>query len=361
MPKYFDRRDLTLPGGPIDRRTLATRGQEPFTSHTVGDFTDYAIAGLADVTLFDHLNLIAGARFDYLDMTSEVLLDSLADPGLKASDTDDAFSWSTSISYELPFGIRPYATYAEQSTLILGQGGQIPTELLRDGNAVGDSKLKEFGIKASLLDNRMYLALDYFEQERVDFNAQDTVTNNSTEAKGYEFEARWVVNPVVTLTAAYTNLKVYNLSAEQAGSQFSFAGAADLNGANPALAYGGVVPSIVLVNDREASRKAGIPENVLSLYALFSASGVFDGLTGTIGMTDVDSVYSGFSKSVKLPSYTLVNASVYYETRSWKLGLQGKNLTDERYFRSNFPDLFGSSVVLPELPRNYLMSASYKF
>ena len=52
---------------------------------------------------------------------------------------------------------------------------------------------------------------------------------------------------------------------------------------------------------------------------------------------------------------------MYYETKSWKVGLQGKNLTDERYFRSNFPDLFGSSVVLPELPRSYLVSAAYKF
>ncbi|MET0497618.1 MAG: TonB-dependent receptor [Steroidobacteraceae bacterium] len=359
--EYFDRRDLTLPGSPIDRRTLATRGQEPYNAHTVGDYTDYAIAALADITLFEHLNLIAGGRYDYLDMTSKVLLDSIEDPGLKASDTDDAFSWSTSISYELPFGIRPYATYAEQSTLVLGQGGQIPTTLLRDGNAIGDSKLKEVGIKASLLDNRMYLALDYFEQERVDFNAQDTVTNNSTEAKGYEFEARWVVNKMVTLTAAYTNLKVYNISAEKAGTQFSFAGAADLPGVDPSLIYGGVVPSIVTVGGREDSRKAGIPENVLSLYALLSFDGVLDGLTGTIGITDVDSVYSGFSKTVKLPSYTLLNASVYYETASWKIGLSGKNLTDERYFRSNFPDLFGSSVVLPELPRNFLVSAAYKF
>ncbi len=55
----------------------------------------------------------------------------------------------------------------------------------------------------------------------------------------------------------------------------------------------------------------------------------------------MDSAPSGFSKIVSTSS-TLVNASVYYETvLQWRLGLQGKNLTDERYFRSNFPDLFG--------------------
>jgi predicted RNase H-like nuclease len=43
---------------------------------------------MADVTFFDKLNFIGGARYDYLDMESEVLPDSLDDPGLKA-DVDD--------------------------------------------------------------------------------------------------------------------------------------------------------------------------------------------------------------------------------------------------------------------------------
>ena len=89
---------------------------------------------------------------------------ALKDAGLKADDTEGASSFSGSLSYELPLGLRPYVTYAEQSTLILGQGGQIPTANLAGGNAVADSKLKEVGIKSQMLDNRLYLALDYFEQ-----------------------------------------------------------------------------------------------------------------------------------------------------------------------------------------------------
>ena len=41
--------------------------------------------------------------------------------------------------------------------------------------------------------------------------------------------------------------------------------------------------------------------------------------------------------------------------------LAAKNVTDERYFRANFPDLFGTTVVLPELPRHYQAKISYKF
>ncbi|MFL6578096.1 MAG: TonB-dependent siderophore receptor, partial [Povalibacter sp.] len=118
--EYFDRRDITLAGSPIDRRTMATRGQEFYSQHTVGDFTDYALAAMADVTFFEKLNLLAGARYDYLDMKSEILADSTDSPGTKADDTDSAVSWSASLSYQLPYGLRPYATVAEQSTLILG-------------------------------------------------------------------------------------------------------------------------------------------------------------------------------------------------------------------------------------------------
>jgi len=64
---------------------------------------------------------------------------------------------------------------------------------------------------------------------------------------------------------------------------------------------------------------------------------------------------------VRLPSYTLLNAGIHYDDSTWKVSIEGKNLTDERYFRSNFPDLFGSSVVLPELPRTWLVSVAHKF
>ena len=50
-----------------------------------------------------------------------------------------------------------------------------------------------------------------------------------------------------------------------------------------------------------------------------------------------------------------------WETDRWSVQLNGKNLTDERYFRSNFPNLFGSQVVLPELPRNFQARIAYKF
>jgi len=365
--EYFDRRDITQPGSPVDRRSLATRdpGLEPYSSHTKGNFTDLAAAVLADYTFFSDIHLLAGARYDQIDVESTCLegadCDDLGITGIKYDSSDDAFSWSGSLSYDIPkTGMTPYFTKSKQTTLIVGQGGQVPADIVMEGHAVADSKLTEYGVKASLWGGRIYTTVAHFKQERVDYNAQDTVTNNTTEAKGWEFEFRGVINDNFAVTGAWTNLEVHNLTAAQNGNQFSFAGAEDLpEGVDPALMFGGVINGLVLTEDAE---KAGVPENIYSVYLIYTGTtGWMSGLTATVGATHVDSVYSGFSQSVKLPEYTLVNAGINYEMTHWTVGLSGKNLTNEEYYRSNFPDLFGSSVVLPETPRNWLVTLGYKF
>ena len=70
---------------------------------------------------------------------------------------------------------------------------------------------------------------------------------------------------------------------------------------------------------------------------------------------------SGFSGSVILPAYTLVNAGLIFETGNWVASATAKNLTDERYFRANFPNLFGGVVVLPELPRHFAARLQYQW
>jgi iron complex outermembrane receptor protein len=358
--EFFDRRDITKPSSPIDARTLATRGQDAYTDHIRGNYTDAGLALLADTAFFQKLNLLAGVRGDYFDMKSNELLDATSTPGLKAGRKNGAFSYSASLSYDLPGHVVPYVTYAKQVSIITGEGGDIDPSQLSQGNAIAASTLKEVGIKTNQLDSHLFMAVDYFIQQRTDFAAQDEVSNNTTQAKGLEFETRFVVNPELTVTGAFTSMSVYNLSAAASGTQFTFVGGQDLQGANPALIYGGAVGSVFAVSPG-GSLKAGLPKTIASLNFLGSADPWIPGLSGSVAITHSSFAYSGFSQSVKLPAYTLVNAGLRFERGKWAVNAQVKNLTDARYFRSNFPDLFGSSVVLPELPRNYLLSGTYKF
>ena len=361
--EYFDRRDITKASGPLDARTLATRGQDLYTDHIRGHYTDLGLAFLSDTSLFGKLNLLTGVRGDYFDMKSRQLDDTAPFPGYAgehATGKKGAFSYSGSLSYDLPAHLVPYVTYAKQVSIITGEGGDIDTDTLKNGNAIAASNLKEVGIKTNQLDGHLFVAVDYFIQQRTDYAAQDEVSNNTTQAKGLEFETRYVVNPLVTVTGAFTSMAVYNLSAAFTGEQFTFIGGGDLQGVNPALMYGGSVGGDIPVNPK-GSLKAGLPKTLYSFNVYLSADPWVQGLSGSVALTHSAKVFSGFSEAVTLPAYTLVNAGLRFERGKWSLNAEVKNMTNARYFRSNFPDLFGSSVVLPELPRNYLLSGMFRF
>lgn len=368
--EYFNRRDLTMPSSALDRRELATRIGRNFDNYDEGNYLDLGFAVMTDLTWDWGLNVVLGVRYDTIDIESTSRVDLLlGSDGTEApvteKETVDGVSWNSSISYTTPIGLIPYITIAEQATLVAGQGAEIGVGQLNnpDGSGAFDtSELLEYGVKGSLLDESLYFAVSFFEQEREDFSTQNTVTNNTTHNEGVEFELRWVVNENLVLSAGYTNVEVVNLTAQENGTQFGFLGAEDLvNLSDPSLVFGGNVIGLNLVNpdsSNPTAKKAGMPENIYTLTATYDFQ---NGYATSVSVIDVDAVASGFSGAVMLPAYTLVNAGLSYQDENFGVNLTVKNLTDERYFRANFPDLFGSQIVLPELPRHFNVKFSYKF
>ena len=150
-------------------------------------------------------------------------------------------------------------------------------------------------------------------------------------------------------------MEVIIVEAREQGSLFGFVGADDIPDIDPSSFYGGVVFGGF---SNPEGVKAGIPENIYTLTGTYS---ITDELAITGSIVDVDSTPSGMSGSVVLPAYTLINAGISWESENWLVQVNGKNLTDERYFRSNFPTLFGTTIALPELPRNFQARVAYKF
>ena len=361
--EYFGRRDLTGPSTALDRRLLATRIDDDYTKYFVGEYTDLGIAFLTDLSWENGVSLLIGARHDRIDMESRSNVDKLLfpdpDDAVEAEDDVSGNSWTVSLSYDIAnSGIIPYVTISEQATIIAGQGAELEVDWLASGGAFDTSDLTEFGVKGELLeDGRLYFSLSHYEQERTDFSAQSIVTNQSVKTEGTEFEVRWAVDESLFVGATYTNVEVINLTTLAGSGNFSFLGAEDLPLVPPELLFGGQLGGIVNVA-ASGGRRAGMPENIYSLYGTY----LFDnGLTISASVSDVDDVFSSLSNSVKLPAYTLYNMTLGWESEQWKFSLTGKNLTDERYFRSNFPNLFGNTIVLPELPRHFVAKAQYSF
>ena len=369
--EYFDRRDLTRPGGPLDSRLLATRIDGDYTEYYVGNYLDLGFAVLVNGDWSNGLSLLAGARYDVIDMESRQPVDKLLLPSSnnfclppgdcvrrQADDEVGGPSWTLSVSYESPLGLRPYATFSVQSTVIAGQGSEITTANIADGTAFDVSELRELGLKGSLLNDSLYFAAAMYKQQRTDFSAQSIVTNQATDTRGAEFEARWVVSERLVMTLGYSNIEVVNLNTEETGSRFSFIGADDIPGVAPEVFYGGALGGVLIRPGPQGARRAGIPEDIWSLTGTYDFG---NGFAVSASAVDADAVHSGFSNSITLPRYTLLNVGAVFETEHWTISATVKNLTDERYFRSNFPNLFGGVVVLPELPRHFQARVRYRW
>ena len=367
--EYFDRRDLTRPANGLDRRLLATRIDDDYTEYYIGRYIDLGFAALADIE-WGNLDVMAGARYDRIDLRSRQPVDKLLLPSAnnfcpdascvdeRAEDDTGGLSWTLSMSYALPLGLVPYLTASRQSTVIAGQGAEITVANIATGRAFDESSLREAGVKGSLLDGALYFAVAVYEQERTDYSAQNIVTNQATRTEGMEAELRWLVSDRLFATFAYSTIEVVNLSTLQAGGRFSFIGAEDVPGIEPAALYGGALAGVVRREGPGGARRAGIPERIASLTCTYDFGG---GMAASASVVDVAGTASGFSGTVKLPAYTLANAGVVLERERWRLAATAKNLTDERYFRANFPNLFGSVVVLPELPRHYALRIQYRW
>ncbi|HBU50561.1 MAG: TonB-dependent receptor [Thalassotalea sp.] len=359
--EFFDRRDLTGPSTALDRRLLATRAGFGYSNYDVGNYLNLGVAAMTDLTWENGWNVVLGLRYDSVDVESTTpggITLFGGDEDVTAEDKEDGISWNASVSYKTDFGLIPYITVAEQATIVAGQGANIDVENI-PGGFFDTSELFEYGVKGSFLDDSLYVALSIYEQERTDINAQSTVTNNTTLNEGTEFELRWVVNEQLVLTAVYTNIEVTNLTVlDGGGFQFGFFGAEDFaNIDDPSIFFGGT-PNGNTAYGNLSAIKAGIPENTYGLTATYD---FLNGYAASVSVVNADEVSSGFSGSVTLPSYTLVNAGVSYQAEDWSVNLTVKNLTDEDYFRSNFPDLFGSQIVLPELPRHWNAKFTYSF
>ena len=369
--EYFDRRDLTTASTARDKRVLATQIDDDYTEYYIGEYTNLGFALMGDFTWNNGFSALLGVRYDTIDVESRQPSDKLLfassnnfcpPPGgceaVEADDDVNGVSWTASISYDFADGqFIPYITASEQATMIVGQGAEATVGNVADGGVFDESELFEFGIKGSLLDNSLYYAISVYEQERTDFSAQSIVTNQATKTEGAEVEVRWVVNENLLLTFGYSNIEVTNLNTEEAGFRFSFIGCDDLPNIPCHLLYGGTLGGFV-ANTASGSKRAGMPENIYTMTGRYDFG---NGWAVNGSIIDVDSVDSGYSGAVQLPAYTLVNLGFSYETEDWLFSVSGKNLTDEDYFRSNFPNLFGGVIVLPELPRHYNARIQYKF
>lgn len=195
----------------------------------------------------------------------------------------------------------------------------------------------EGGLKLDMARNKVNLMVSYYDikvdnMTRIDVVVRDdrnynvTVQDGTQYSKGIEVEL--IANPIagLNLVAGYSHndSELTKSTAALEGRRPAEAGPANL--ANAWVSYS-------LQHGKLKGVGLGIGGNYVSEH-----------LTSNSAITGVFTI----------PSYTVLNATLFYNTSRWRLGFKLDNITDELYF-------VGQGVLSPQPPRNFSANLALKF
>lgn len=351
--EFFDRRDLITGETPRDRvlTSVQNSARTPWSQQYNTTIFQPSFSAMANFTVFERLNLLVGGRGDHFD----VEIDNFA-PGADSPTGDDfEWSWTGSISYEVVDSVHPYVTFSRQNTINTDQAGGIDP-----GNVAGDSLLNtqelfELGLKAELLERKLFATFAFYDQKTSSFSSQ-AEQNQAINARGYELSLRYVPNKNWSFSFAGNWQKSTYDPLTGDNATFNFLNSADTNFPGE-LIYGGTVGGSVLASE-DYEERSGVPDKNLSFVTTYFNDA---GWGVNFAAKFIPEVAANRTKTITLPEAYLFDLGGFYENDNWRVSFIVKNLTDEQWFRSNFPELFGGVVVLPQLPRTYEATVTYKF
>ncbi|MBD0830643.1 TonB-dependent receptor [Aestuariibaculum sediminum] len=191
----------------------------------------------------------------------------------------------------------------------------------------------EFGIKTNLFNNRLNSTISYYH-----INVKDRVITDPSSpfnkiqggevvSKGFEIEIN--ANPIngLNIRAGYS----YNDSETTKSDNAQ------------------------ILNKRPL--EAG-PETLYNFWANYEFQyGILDGFGAGFGFNGASERFAINYESTGefvLPSYTIVNASVFYQAKKYKVGLKLNNALNKLYYK-------GWSTINPQQPRALLANVTYQF
>jgi outer membrane receptor protein involved in Fe transport len=373
----------------IENSTYATGA--PVTTDRESKYSEAGIGFLFDVDLFERTNFLVGARYDdghaettdfprfAQTCTSSANCTSASPvvgrylPAAIAEADDDATSWSVSISHKLPIGVVPYMTVASSSVTLAAANNTLTTGTINaPGGFIGDAEIEEFGIKSSVLNERLFITLAHYTQTRTDISDPDDPTEGadvtSSETSGVEFELKWVPSRDVFLSIFGLKQKsdyifASNGSIQMDGRAMGFQDVVDPTTGQviypaEAFLYGGKI-SVDLPPEllEQYLRRNGNPEEQFGINASYQVTEKFGFSGGVTWFSEIPVTRVGI---VSVPEVTTLNLGMTWDTPDWRFQINGSNLTDERYFRPRNGD--GTYALMSSMPgRSWALTVKHDF
>ena len=293
------------------------------------------------------------------------------------SRSDDNFSWSAILSYDVTPTFNVYASY---NTGFKPGGFNLNANAAFTGAFEFEEETArsiEIGAKGSLFSGAFNYSLALFDQEIEDFQSENFVGNGfaldnagSIEVRGLEFESRFTPTEQLLFTLNFTYLF------DNQYGDFKFAPCPDRN--VDGTSVGGDDPLFALCQPgQERTNDFGITGLFNDLSGQDRGGAEFLGTVSGVYTFDLAGDLEGFIRGeaqhtddfahttsldprpfANQDAFTLYHASVAVgaDDGSWQVQFWGRNLTDEEYSIGGFPSvgLLGASYnIYPGTPRTY--------
>jgi len=319
-------RPLNLTGGAGVNASGVTTTNNFFADGALNDNTESDVEVFSlfiqdEIAVSESFDIVLGARFDSFDQSTTDLQDSSNPVVTERKDTE--------VSPRLGFIYKPQentSIYLSYSESFLPRSGE---QFASTGSLDPDIfESAEIGVKWDFADGLNFTAA-YFQNEQIRADRDDT-TGEGFEIRGLEidgFEAQFKgqINEQLYITAGYNH----------------FDGETD--------------------QGREIPRE--LPENTFSLwgsYQLTAVLGLGLGVThqSESFITDFNIEDDSVGSHPTLPSYTRIDAAVYYDvSEDLRVQLNVENLTDELYF----PNAHSTHQATVGAPINAMLTVTGKF
>ncbi|HEY0944229.1 MAG TPA: TonB-dependent receptor plug domain-containing protein [Opitutaceae bacterium] len=383
---YYDGGRLTDLSVDIDFRRSLMSGftpQDTFTAFTVDrsfdgsqmsvtEKSEHTVAGLGflqDMTFFKRVNVMLGGRVDQVNGNSyqpDGLFLRNGNGGRsvasKVEGSDTGWSYSASTVFLLPYGLRPYVSYASNAALLVNAStGSLAQGNLRRG-ALAEAELQEAGLKGSLFKDALFFAFAAYEQSRTSFDPLDGDGSiSATIGRGFEFEMRWVVNKRLNLIGGANWNKTNNLVAGNVSVDARFLGYPDVVDSTgqiviPAEAFGWGGRLQTTIPEAQAGDYAeveGFPHRVLNLTATYALT---KNLQARWTVYHQGSYATDRLKTIIVPEATAHDAGLSYAWGDWFVRLNITNVFDKLYFNKG-----AFNWVHPRVPRSWELAVTRHF
>ena len=253
--------------------------------------------------LFDQLVLVAGGRYDFAKSESEEEIFNI-----ESETEDSAFTGRAGLVYLFDNGLAPYASYSESFM------PQIGTDAAGSPFKPEEGRQYEVGLKYQPPGWNSFVTVSLFDLVKQNVLTPDPadpvnsqVQTGEIRSRGIELEGVASFDSGLDVTLAYTFLDAEITKSNVEGEP----------GNQP---------------ERTAKHSA-------SLWADYTIpEGGFAGLGAGAGARYIGPTFGDNFEELRLPGYTLFDASVHYDWNNVRFQLNGSNLADKAYVASCYTE-----------------------